>query len=221
MPRLHMEHFNFNSQPHEEADDHVHRVLSVHTHISTHSLTKRLTGDYGGCYCKYYISTHSLTKRLTIVDRGSAFWDLFQLTASRRGWRSDGTLSPFSIIHFNSQPHEEADMMHEDKDDSGDVFQLTASRRGWLYPIRLPLPFGAFQLTASRRGWPDRDDRARYHRKISTHSLTKRLTSVQQKRMTIISFQLTASRRGWLPVELTLLLAVLFQLTASRRGWRV
>ena len=55
---------NFNSQPHEEADNNACIVAAVYN-ISTHSLTKRLT-----VYPKPYepdciISTHSLTKRLT------------------------------------------------------------------------------------------------------------------------------------------------------------
>ena len=35
----------FNSQPHKEAD-HIHRILCIHSNISTHSLTRRLTGTY-------------------------------------------------------------------------------------------------------------------------------------------------------------------------------
>ena len=77
---------------------------------------------------------------------------------------------------------------------------------------------------------------------ISTHSLTKRLTTHLEVRTTGRIFQLTASRRGWLealglidfPLDisthsLTKRLSLsgfsetavkeLFQLTASRRGW--
>ena len=56
------------------------------TYISTHSLTKRLTGIKTRLSFFYVISTHSLTKRLT-----------YSCSAP------DGTKN------FNSQPHEEAD----------------------------------------------------------------------------------------------------------------
>ena len=121
------------------------------------------------------------------------------------------------------------------------IFQLTASRRGWQYSESVYLLLSVFQLTASRRGWRITDTRQRetWHfnsqpheeadsfllvcrklRIISTHSLTKRLTSSCHvlfssvyisthsltKRLTIPDssgrnsslFQLTASRRGWL-----------------------
>ena len=56
-------------------------------HISTHSLTRRLTAERVLKAYEVYISTHSLTRRLThriLADR-----NLEQ--------------------HFNSQPHKEAD----------------------------------------------------------------------------------------------------------------
>ena len=80
---------HFNSQPHEEAD-----TISLETgisglNISTHSLTKRLTEIFRGGRRGMNISTHSLTKRLT----------LFRL------------YSDLEAINFNSQPHEEADLL--------------------------------------------------------------------------------------------------------------
>ena len=79
------------------------------------------------------------------------------------------------------------------------TFQLTASRRGWL-----PLQKHNFlwdcisthsltkRLTTGRRKMFKR-------RSISTHSLTKRLTDLKPlKDLGDILFQLTASRRGWL-----------------------
>ena len=78
--------------------------------------------------------------------------------------------------------------------------------------------------------------------KISTHILTKRMTALQDFRLTRRIFQLTSSRRGWqvlaicygkpicisthiLAKRMTRLtspgwLLYLFQLTSSRRGWR-
>ena len=40
----------------------------VDENISTHSLTRRLTKDYGASIADTSISTHSLTRRLTFSD---------------------------------------------------------------------------------------------------------------------------------------------------------
>ena len=142
----------FNSQPHEEADGSPVRAY-CNWNISTHSLTKRLTerryiwltsymyfnsqpheeADPYGRYTadSQSISTHSLTKRLTWTDGQKYLKSVFQLTASRRGWRQTQLMRWAASGNFNSQPHEEAD--------------------GKIY---------------SRSG----------KSKISTHSLTKRLT---------------------------------------------
>ena len=56
---------NFNSQPHEEADDSSDSNSVNIFCISTHSLTKRLTNAACIYSYFYFISTHSLTKRLT------------------------------------------------------------------------------------------------------------------------------------------------------------
>ncbi len=54
----------FNSQPHKEADldDPVFVFVD---HISTHSLTRRLTFIFAIVFSPSEISTHSLTRRLT------------------------------------------------------------------------------------------------------------------------------------------------------------
>ena len=72
---------NFNSQPHEEADEMIMYSVTL--------------------IC---ISTHSLTKRLTVF-----FNRYFELTASRRGWPAQPKRHRLGK-HFNSQPHEEADL---------------------------------------------------------------------------------------------------------------
>ena len=78
--------------------------------------------------------------------------------------------------------------------------------------------------------------------KISTHILTKRMTALQDFRLTRRIFQLTSSRRGWQVLAicygkpicisthiltkrmteylLMFLFFCIFQLTSSRRGWR-
>ena len=78
-------HYDFNSQPHEEADD-IDNEGMCGNYISTHSLTKRLT------------ELPSNTSQMTIhfnsqpheeADGGHrgrlAELEVFQLTASRRG----------------------------------------------------------------------------------------------------------------------------------------
>ena len=56
---------HFNSQPHEEADGKCPNLTELTFHISTHSLTKRLTFVEQKVLAQDGISTHSLTKRLT------------------------------------------------------------------------------------------------------------------------------------------------------------
>ena len=123
---------NFNSQPHEEADDHEELHRGTSGFISTHSLTKRLTilGIY--FYVNLYISTHSLTKRLT----------------------ANGQMLESEERYFNSQPHEEADIINSGGMESWSHFNSQPHEEA----------DGAF---LQKRG----------KRRISTHSLTKRLTS--------------------------------------------
>ena len=55
--------------------------------ISTHILTKRMTGTLDEEDETRWISTHILTKRMTKLNRRGLGCELFQLTSSRRGWR--------------------------------------------------------------------------------------------------------------------------------------
>ena len=120
---------HFNSHPHEE-DDNVHWWRCCISEISTHILTKRMTGagttQYvlrtfqltssrrGWQLCcargisSKCISTHILTKRMTCCKWISSNIVAFQLTSSRRGWPYPVTyhLQPW---YFNSHPHEEDD----------------------------------------------------------------------------------------------------------------
>ena len=150
--------------------------IHVVSDISTHSLTKRLTNRNPETYCsKIFQLTASRRGWLSFSEY---FWltRIFQLTASRRGWpaKNDGehTLDAFQLtasrrgwpwcrtlkrtqMYFNSQPHEEADSRHS-----------------------LRCGVELFQLTASRRGWRHRRCTVKLYGTISTHSLTKRLTSL-------------------------------------------
>ena len=142
----------FNSQPHEEADQHERETGSAYC-ISTHSLTRRLTGTALLNILDYDISTHSLTRRLT-----------FQLMLKKR-----------TGFYFNSQPHEEADRCipcrcrtsenfnsqpHEEADNTRSSIQI---------PSNISTHSLTRRLTCSRHQY-----RLRYG--ISTHSLTRRLT---------------------------------------------
>ena len=60
--------FDFNSQPHKEADGSAWDIHSL-CHISTHSLTRRLTLEPEPADTGRSISTHSLTRRLTSYSR--------------------------------------------------------------------------------------------------------------------------------------------------------
>ena len=77
----------FNSQPHKEADRHVWDYLPM-VSISTHSLTRRLT-------------------KINMIEKINNH--LFQLTASQGGWPNKFWYVN-TFLHFNSQPHKEADL---------------------------------------------------------------------------------------------------------------
>ena len=99
----------FNSQPHKEADDLFGCCLNGNC-ISTHSLTRRLTGWSLQLITLRSISTHSLTRRLTPLVGGHPGGQTFQLTASQGGWHCEVKKKQHGIMYFNSQPHKEADM---------------------------------------------------------------------------------------------------------------
>ena len=213
-------YFYFNSQPHEEADIDFFQMCCI-INISTHSLTKRLTGIMarnggkkknfnsqpheeadvlvpGDQLRESFISTHSLTKRLTKQQAQAEQEKVFQLTASRRGWLPYPYLTAFVP-----------------------AFQLTASRRGWR-----GIPMNSWRLYPYFNSQPheEADDSGTSGinlSDISTHSLTKRLTYKRQPALPRPAlFQLTASRRGWLYIQQKRQQRLLFQLTASRRGWQ-
>ena len=143
---------HFNSQPHEEADS-KDPLPFLYFGISTHSLTKRLTQFNPEDDRQRGISTHSLTKRLT-----SLFWVISLISCiisthslTKRLTRHHLCRYPVDHIsthsltkrltvfikcqarhckNFNSQPHEEADLISPSAAKYLLSFQLTASRRG-------------------------------------------------------------------------------------------
>ena len=89
------------------------------------------------------------------------------------------TVSTTSTIcikyYFNSHPHEEDDRKCLIFYFKTEIFQLTSSRRGWQYTL-----YFLFNCV-----------------NISTHILTKRMTSLHCSPFSPRTFQLTSSRRGW------------------------
>ena len=74
----------FNSQPHEEADIAIiiAALLDLYFNSQPHEEADIIVHDF----CKViHISTHSLTRRLTILQGGIIEPRIFQLTASRGG----------------------------------------------------------------------------------------------------------------------------------------
>ena len=125
----------FNSQPHEEADG-IKHVWRVRRSISTRSLTRRLTFPV-------HVTPHLL---------------LFQLAASRGGWHQPNNYRN-CLCYFNSQPHEEADIIPRIPDSTYFIISTRSLTR---------------RLTAFKEyclPWYG----------ISTRSLTRRLTAILDK----------------------------------------
>ena len=164
----------FNSQPHEEADS-VHTTIARGQGISTHSLTKRLT-LFVALWERTDLHFNSQPHEEADVggDVTAVSCNIFQLTASRRGWRYRHLIF---LLFQNISTHSLTKRLTRNDvcSEISEIFQLTASRRGWRTEIGIPSA---------------RSD-------ISTHSLTKRLTNTYPRKYYPSLFQLTASRRGW------------------------
>ena len=125
-------------------------------YISTHSLTKRLTVIASPPCNSLIISTHSLTKRLTNWQDGLLMRQIFQLTASRRGWREWSSNFFYGIcISTHSLTK-----------------RLTRSAFEGIVNFIISTHSLTKRLTKTRLS----DEEQAY---ISTHSLTKRLTCRQ------------------------------------------
>ena len=209
----------FNSQPHEEADNYTTVSLPQDSHFNSQP------HEEADCIRMYLLIRFMK----------------FQLTASRRGWRRPSTIFCNAV---NISTHSLTKRLTLSAVNVPELisFQLTASRRGWHQPEMERFRWRTFQLTASRRGWLVWTDIVFELLHISTHSLTKRLTTNFSDCEYDRIFQLTASRRGWqvalggfqsyqqisthsLTKRLTPIYSYTsriftFQLTASRRGWR-
>ena len=145
------------------------------------------------------ISTHSLTRRLTTARQAAKGTGVFQLTASQGGWR---------LMAISSTPQKP-------------ISTHSLTRRLTSIGVQLVISL-EFQLTASQGGWPRtvvelchaRDFNSQPHKeadhstdrhllmhRISTHSLTRRLTTCTPRISDSFTFQLTASQGGW-PISL-------------------
>ena len=146
-------HFHFNSHPHEEDDN--HRLILL-------------------CGCAVFQLTSS-RRGWPIRKNTNIITTVFQLTSSRRGWREykhAGNQRGISTHILTKRMTEKAY-----KTAGMSSFQLTSSRRGWRKHLWITTRVDLFQLTSSRRGWrcrPCLSDRFLY---ISTHILTKRMTT--------------------------------------------
>ena len=165
---------NFNSHPHEE-DDSIEILFCVMRFISTHILTKRMT------------------QVLTI----SGAYSPFQLTSSRRGWRSHNFKNTYGRI----STHILTKRMTTSINVSSSCFVIST------HILTKRMTFFLFYVWVV---WV-----------ISTHILTKRMTKSVKARTTGKVFQLTSSRRGWLITFTFNCSTLIFQLTSSRRGWQL
>ena len=221
MPRHSMiSWYYFNSHPHKEDDFSGNRCRILIVHFNSHP-HKEDDAVAPAVASQKLISTHILTKRMTGTHAASSLCMVFQLTSSRRGWRSwccsyelcncisthiltkRMTLSPFFKMYVK-------------------IFQLTSSQRGWLFAYFSLFWIKTFQLTSSRRGWHWKHLQAIQKSEISTHILTKRMTrKCRRGSYGMEQFQLTSSRRGWPTTLRNRKQHRTFQLTSSRRGWRL
>ena len=121
------------------------------------------------------ISTHSLTRRLTNFLLNPCKPRKHFNSQPHKEADADNERSKGRYSNFNSQPHKEADKSARDMSKYAGVFQLTASQGGWRFNIACPSMC----------------------QNISTHSLTRRLTKIQEDTGVTVVFQLTASQGGW------------------------
>ena len=143
------------------------------------------------------ISTHILTRRMTLEIESGIFLILtFQLTSSRGGWHAavleemtDLIISTHILTRRMTFAYMKVIFSH--------LFQLTSSRGGWLFSDTYPDNWQIFQLTSSRGGWRSTSLIFSLSIFISTHILTRRMTSSCIGILYFSIFQLTSSRGGW------------------------
>ena len=126
-------------------------MLSVH--ISTHSLTRRLTLRNATADRGKRISTHSLTRRLTGSIPNPQCTHLFQLTASQGGWLLLASSTCFCLVISTHSLTRRLTAVAGESDSESDISTHSLTRRLTTEATKI------LQTIA-----------------ISTHSLTRRLT---------------------------------------------
>ena len=144
----------------------------------------------------------------------------FQLTSSRRGWQwNEKRLNGSN--HFNSHPHEEDDRGNSTWGKSLFHFNSHPHEEDdffFWYVFYLLCHFNSHPHEEDD-GYPANQGTGA--ESISTHILTKRMTTKFFHTCFTSLFQLTSSRRGWQNPLILLITPLIFQLTSSRRGWHI
>ena len=143
----------FNSPPHKKNHIATTMINTVLFKISTHIFTRRMTATCTNTTVSNIISTHILTKRMTVSVLPSGFVCSFQLTSSRRGWRTSRCSASLWIL-----------------------FQLTSSRRGWPRMIDYQFRINPISTHILTKRMTVEDLRNELVKSISTHILTKKMT---------------------------------------------
>ena len=123
-------HILFNSHPHKEDDQTIHRQCPQYYLFNSHphkeddatSGSLRLWEVYFNSHphkeddeviwatsCDIAFSTHILTRRMTCRQFADNRYRVFQLTSSQGGWRCGGIDHGEINTFFNSHPHKEDD----------------------------------------------------------------------------------------------------------------
>ena len=100
-------------------------------------------------------------------------------------------------VYFNSHPHEEDDVVKWGRKWQDKRFQLTSSRRGWHHFCYRTDSICDISTHILTKRMTSAEARKRYRYLISTHILTKRMTKKEKRKESKVVFQLTSSRRGW------------------------
>ena len=148
-------------------------------------------------FVKFYISTHSLTRRLTGIYDVNGGVNVFQLTASQGGWRHALPLESFAA-EFQLTASQGGWQPQPYPSNTDSTFQLTASQGGWLALDKLHNQAGTFQLTASQGGWPvlhGKEQTTTKNFNSQPHKEADCLASESEENVFV--FQLTASQGGW------------------------
>ena len=120
-------------------------------HISTHSLTRRLTNFTVKLFSPFFISTHSLTRRLTLPYYSTGYQSLISTHSLTRRLTVTKSIFYPAIAYFNSQPHKEADTTNIFLTPIHIISTHSLTRRLTILQL-LFLLFVLFQLTASQGG---------------------------------------------------------------------